>query len=103
MAVTFTLAYAPSIIVIAVENIWPSKIDFYDSENYSAQFSMNLIFWTEILWAFNDLYLINHIENLTQADADRAYKVLTFFNGVFIYSNSLINGIIYIYRSPQFR
>ena len=49
MAVTFTLAYAPSIIVIAVENIWPSKIDFYDSENYSAQFSMNLIFWTEIL------------------------------------------------------
>ena len=40
MAVTFTLAYAPSIIVIAVENIWPTKIDFYDSENYSAQFSM---------------------------------------------------------------
>ena len=43
------------------------------------------------------------MENLTQADADQAYKVLTFFNGVFIYSNSLINGIIYIYRSPQFR
>ena len=40
MAVTFTLAYAPSIIVIAVENIWPSKIDFYDSENYSVEFSM---------------------------------------------------------------
>ena len=39
MAVTFTLAYAPSIVVIAVENIWPSKIDFYDSDNYSAQFS----------------------------------------------------------------
>ena len=27
--------YTPSIIVIAVENIWPAKIDFYDSEEYS--------------------------------------------------------------------
>ena len=43
------------------------------------------------------------IENLAQADVDQAYKVLTFINGIFIYSNSLINGIIYIYRSPQFR
>ena len=36
MAVRFTVAYTPSIVVIAVENIWPAKIDFYDSENYSA-------------------------------------------------------------------
>ena len=98
MAVTFTLAYAPSIIVIAVENIWPSKIDFYDSENYSAQFS--IFSWKQF---FRILKPKVHMENLTQADADQAYKVLTFFNGVFIYSNSLINGIIYIYRSPQFR
>ena len=35
MASGFTLAYAPSIVVIAVENLWPSKIDFYNADQYS--------------------------------------------------------------------